>query len=43
MSQLKEQVLSLQKQLQKKDQELLEKDKKVSMFEIRKAILNNYE
>ena len=29
MSQLKEQVVSLQKQLQKKEQELLEKDKKV--------------
>lgn len=30
MSQLKEQVASLQKQVQKKDQELLDKDKKVS-------------
>ena len=31
MSQLKEQVLNLQKQIQKKDQELLDKDKKVSL------------
>lgn len=32
MSQLKEQVASLQKQVQKKDQELLDKDKKVSLL-----------
>lgn len=30
MTQLKEQVLNLQKQIQKKDQELLEKDKKIA-------------
>lgn len=33
LSQLKEQVVSLQKQVQKKDQELLDKDKKVSTFD----------
>lgn len=32
LSQLKEQVVSLQKQVQKKDQELLDKDKKVSLL-----------